>query len=111
MCIETGLTVVATSLRERFSFVNGHPVMEGRPPLEPVLCEVEDRATGFKCILKLWHKTGTALDNDLCQLWRHETRQVERVMTSEGAREGRHARSVPALELSPVSYRWTLSVD
>lgn len=87
MDIETGLRAVANSLHERFSFVDGRPVTEGRPLLEPVLCEVEDRTTGIECILKLWHKTGTALDDDLRQLWRHEMRQVERVMASEGARE------------------------
>jgi hypothetical protein len=86
MHIEAGLITGTGSLHERFSFVSGQPTREGLSPLEPVLCEVRDRASGFECILKLWRKTGTALDDDLRQLWRHEMRQVERVMASEGAR-------------------------
>jgi hypothetical protein len=87
MGIEIGLTVAVPPLHERFSFVDDRPGIDGSSPLEPVLCEVEDRTTGLECILKLWRKTGTALDDDLRQLWRHEMRQVERVMASEGARE------------------------
>jgi hypothetical protein len=87
MDINSRQIVVAPSLDERFNFVDGHPVMDGLSPLDPMLCEVEDRTTGLECILKLWRKTGTALDEDLRQLWRHEMRQVERVMATEGARE------------------------
>ena len=74
-------------VRERFKFIDDLPIAQGRVSLEPVLCEVEDLATGGECILKLWQKTATSLDEDLRQLWRHEMRQVERVMASEGARD------------------------
>jgi len=77
----------SSKLFERFRFINGLPEETAQPPLEPVLCEVEDLTSGAECVLKLWRKTGTALDEDLRQLWRHEMRQVERVMASEGARE------------------------
>lgn len=49
--------------------------------------EVEDRLSGAERCLKLWRKTGTPVDEDLRQLWLHEMRQVQRVMSYAGARE------------------------
>lgn len=58
-----------------------------REALRSALFDVEDRVTGFERSLKLWRKTGTAVDADLRQLWLHEMRQIQRVMSYSGARE------------------------
>ena len=49
--------------------------------------EVEERATGAERVLKLWRKAGGDADADLRELWRHEMRQVTRVMAYSGARD------------------------
>jgi hypothetical protein len=49
--------------------------------------EVEDRLTGAERCLTLWRKTGTPVEEDLRQLWLHEMRQVQRVMSYAGARD------------------------
>ncbi|MGA3124371.1 MAG: AAA domain-containing protein [Polyangiaceae bacterium] len=49
--------------------------------------EVDDRETGAERTLKLWRKTGKPVDHDLRQLWLHDLRQVQRVMSYAGARE------------------------
>jgi hypothetical protein len=38
-----------------------------------------DRATADPVVLKYWEKTGTEVDSDFRELWRHEMRQSERV--------------------------------
>lgn len=74
-------------LEKRFSFV-GDAVSPGdREALRSALFDVEDSVTGFERGLKLWRKTGTAVDGDLRQLWLHEMRQIQRVMSYSGARE------------------------
>jgi hypothetical protein len=51
------------------------------------LVEAEERSTGDRFTLRLWEKSGTPADADLRQLWRHEMRQIERVMAYPGARD------------------------
>jgi len=53
--------------------------------LRPGLIEATDRATGQDRILKFWLKTGTSVDAELRELWRHERLQIERVMSYPGA--------------------------
>ena len=36
-------------------------------------------------MLRIWRKTGTSADRDLRQLWEHERRQVQRLMSTAGA--------------------------
>jgi hypothetical protein len=55
--------------------------------LRPQLFHVEDQETGREYALKLWQKTGTDRDEDVRHIWRHEMRQVERVMATSGAHE------------------------
>lgn len=55
--------------------------------LRPALIEATERANGKDRILKYWLKTGTEADGDLRELWRHERRQVDRVMSYPGADE------------------------
>lgn len=75
------------SLDDRFDFVGDGVAAGDRNALIPTLFEVEDRASGAARTLKLWKKTGEAVDDDLRQLWLHETRQVQRVMSYSGARD------------------------
>lgn len=74
-------------LEERFDFVDDAVVPGNREALRSALFDVEDKVTGLERGLKLWRKTGTAVDEDLRQLWLHEMRQIQRVMSYSGARE------------------------
>lgn len=74
-------------LDKRFTFLgDGIPVGD-RKALRSAYFGVLDTASGFERNLKLWRKTGHAVDDDLRQLWLHEMRQVQRVMSYAGARE------------------------
>jgi hypothetical protein len=75
------------SLDDRFTFLGDAVAPGSRAALKPALFEVEDRDTGAARSLKLWRKTGTPVDADLRGLWRHEMRQVQRVMSYAGARD------------------------
>lgn len=75
------------SLEERFRFLGDAVAAGDRVALRSAVFEVEDRITGATRSLKLWRKTGTAVDDDLRRLWRHEMRQVQRVMAYAGARD------------------------
>ena len=75
------------TLETRFSFVGDAVAPGDREALRSAMFEVEDRLTGVERCLKLWRKTGTPVDEDLRQLWLHEMRQVQRVMSYAGARD------------------------
>ncbi|WP_454618613.1 DEAD/DEAH box helicase [Bradyrhizobium cenepequi] len=55
--------------------------------LRPGLIEAVDRKTKQDRLLKFWPKTGTAADEELRDLWRHERLQVDRIMSYPGADE------------------------
>lgn len=74
------------TLETRFNFVGDAVAPADRESLRSAIFEVEDRHTGAERCLKLWRKTGTSVDEDLRQLWLHEMRQVQRVMSYAGAR-------------------------
>lgn len=74
-------------LEERFTFLGDAVAPGDKVALKPALFEVEDRLTGAARTLKLWRKTGTSVDEDLRGLWRHEMRQVQRIMAYAGARD------------------------
>jgi hypothetical protein len=76
-----------SSLDDRFTFIGDAVAPGNQDVLKPSLFEVEDRTTGAARNLKLWRKTGTPVDADLRGLWRHEMRQVQRVMSYAGARD------------------------
>lgn len=78
---------VLRPLEERFLFVGDAVAPGDREALKSALFDVEDRLTGLERGLKLWRKTRTAVDEDLRQLWLHEMRQIQRVMSYSGARE------------------------
>ncbi len=77
---------VVPSLDERFEFLGGSAPGK-REALRAAQFEVHDRPSGRDRSLKLWRKTGTPIDDDLRQLWLHEMRQVQRVMSCAGAHE------------------------
>ncbi len=75
------------SLEDRFEFIGDAVAAGNRAALRSALFEVNDKVTGVERSLKLWRKTGTSVDDDLRQLWLHEMRQVQRVMSYTGARD------------------------
>ena len=74
-------------LETRFEFVGDAIAPGNQAALRSAIYAVEDRSTGTGYNLKLWRKTGSAVDDDLRQLWIHEMRQVQRVMSYAGARD------------------------
>lgn len=74
-------------LEQRFDFLGDAVAVGVRRPLRPQQFSVVDRTTGLERSLKLWRKTDTSADEDIRELWRHEMRQVQRVMSYAGARE------------------------
>lgn len=74
-------------LDERFEFIGEGIAAGDRGALKPALYEVHDKATGTDRCLKLWRKTGTAVDDDIKALWLHEMRQVSRIRGYAGARD------------------------
>lgn len=73
-------------LVERFDFVDGAPG-SARGAFQSEEYEVVDRRTGAERHLRLWRKTGTGADRDLRDLWLHETRHVQRIMSYSDANE------------------------
>jgi AAA domain len=76
-----------SSLEERFQFRGDAVAPADRAALRSAIFEVVEADSGAERCLKLWQKTGTPLDDDLKQLWLHEMRQVQRLMSYVGARE------------------------
>jgi len=74
-------------LELRFEFVGDAIAPSDRSALKSAIFEVEDRVTGASYNLKIWRKTNTAVDDDLRQLWLHEMRQMQRLMSYGGARD------------------------
>lgn len=74
-------------LDKRFTFLGDGAPATDRKALRSNLYPVLDKLSGFERNLKLWRKTGSAVDDDLRELWLHEMRQVQRVMSYAGARE------------------------
>ncbi|MGO9430302.1 AAA domain-containing protein [Rhodoblastus sp.] len=75
------------ALEDRFDFVADGVAVGDRASLGSAIFDVEEKSTGAELSLKLWRKTGKPVDEDLRQLWLHEMRQVQRVMSYAGARE------------------------
>lgn len=74
-------------LERRFTFLGDAVAVGDRKALRSAQFEVLDTVSGMERNLKLWRKTGAPVDADLRQLWLHEMRQVQRVMSYSGARE------------------------
>jgi hypothetical protein len=74
-------------LERRFTFLGDAVAPGDQRALRSAQFEVLDETSGFERNLKLWRKTGGPVDADLRQLWLHEMRQVQRVMSYAGARD------------------------
>jgi hypothetical protein len=53
--------------------------------LKSAVIHARDKREDLQVVLKYWQKTGSQVDNDLREIWRHEMRQVERVRAYPGA--------------------------
>ncbi len=75
-------------LDARFEFLGEDAAASGQPALlRGSVFPVYDRLTEMDRGLRVWKKTGAAIDSDLRELWLHEMRQVRRLMASAGAPE------------------------
>lgn len=74
-------------LEDRFDFRDDALAPGDRSAFRATLFEVEERETGRELILKLWPKSGGQADSDLRELWRHEMRQITRLMVNPGAKD------------------------
>lgn len=74
-------------LEDRFEFQGDAVAVSDGHALRSALFRVVERRTGAERALRVWRKTGTAADRDLRQLWEHERRQVQRLMSTAGAAE------------------------
>lgn len=72
-------------LESRFTFEERALAAGDGRALRSAQFAVFDKETGYERNLKLWRKTGTDADTDLRDLWVHEMRQVQRVMSYSGA--------------------------
>ncbi|MFX6266179.1 hypothetical protein ABTF63_19050, partial [Acinetobacter baumannii] len=75
------------SLEELFELPEDYLRGPQSEALRPGLIEAVDRKTKQDRLLKFWPKTGTAADEELRDLWRHERLQVDRIMSYPGADE------------------------
>ena len=76
----------APAIEDRFEIGDDGVATAPRSELRATIYEVTERSTGDEFCLKLWRKTGTPVDAELRELWRHEMRYVQRVMAHSGAR-------------------------
>lgn len=67
------------TLEQRFQFDESFLSSPNTAALKSGVIRAADRRTGDPVVLKYWVKTGTAVDADFRELWRHEMRQSERV--------------------------------
>jgi hypothetical protein len=75
------------TLEDRFHFVGDAVAPGDRAKLRAALYEVEEISSGRELTLKLWRKTGGVADDDLRELWRHEMRQITRLMAQASAKD------------------------
>lgn len=67
------------TLEQRFELDETFLSSPNTAALKSAVIRATDRRTGDPVVLKYWAKTGTAVDADFRELWRHEMRQSERV--------------------------------
>ena len=74
------------TLEQRFELDETFLSSPNTAALKSAVIRATDRRTGDPVVLKYWEKTGTAVDADFRELWRHEMRQSERVRAFKLAR-------------------------
>lgn len=67
------------TLEQRFELDETFLSSPNTAALKSAVIRATVRRTGDPVVLKYWEKTGTAVDADFRELWRHEMRQSERV--------------------------------
>ncbi|MDI3566896.1 hypothetical protein [Bradyrhizobium sp. Arg816] len=67
------------TLEQRFELDETFLSSPNTAALKSAVIRATDRRTDDPVVLKYWAKTGTAVDADFRELWRHEMRQSERV--------------------------------
>ncbi|MCY1667355.1 hypothetical protein [Rhizobium sp. SL86] len=75
------------TLEQRFELAETFLSSPNAAALKSAVIRATDRRNGDPVVLKYWSKTGTAVDSDLRELWRHEMRQSERVRSFPRADE------------------------
>jgi len=75
------------TLEQRFELDEAFLSSPNTAALKSAVIRAKDRRSGDPVVLKYWSKTGTAVDSDLRELWRHEMRQSERVRSFPRADE------------------------
>jgi hypothetical protein len=75
------------SLESRIDFTTGAVRLSHEMALRSAMFQVFDNDKKVHRTLKLWRKTGGPSDRDVRELWRHEMRQLERLMLYSGAAE------------------------
>ena len=75
------------SLADRFLLDEDYLSSPDGGPLSCAVLRATERATGDRVVLKFWLKSGSAIDSDLREFWRHEMRQIERVRAYPGGDE------------------------
>lgn len=67
------------NLEQRYELAEAFLSSPDTAALKSAVIRATDRRTGEPAVLKYWKKTGTTVDSDFKELWRHEMRQSERV--------------------------------
>jgi len=67
------------ALADRFSLEETFLASPDRAALKSAVIQGIDRSSDDPVVIKVWEKTGSNVDSDLRELWRHEMRQNERV--------------------------------
>jgi DNA polymerase III delta prime subunit len=75
------------SLSEQFALGDQFLSAPDSDALKSAIIQAHDLNDDNPVVLKYWQKTGSAADNDLREIWRHEMRQAERVRAYPGADE------------------------
>ena len=76
-----------SNLEDRFELDETFLSSPNTAALKSAVLRAVDRRTGDPVVVKYWQKTGSAVDEDLRELWRHEMRQSQRVQAYPRADE------------------------
>ncbi len=72
-------------LADQFDLGDQYLSAPGGEPLKSAIISAHDKRDDQPIVLKYWQKTGSAVDDDLREIWQHEMRQAERVLAYPGA--------------------------
>ncbi|WP_128943119.1 AAA domain-containing protein [Bradyrhizobium zhanjiangense] len=72
-------------LADQFDLGDQYLSAPGAEPLKSAIISAHDKREDQPVVLKYWQKTGSAVDDDLREIWQHEMRQAERVLAYPGA--------------------------